>query len=130
MDYTKRVLRFVKFRDKEFHNLILKFLINLKELESWDFKFATTPKFQLDINMGHLRLELTILKGHINKYAIKDLNDNEITELDDSFEQGLCQLINVKLKKNSLLEIFEKYNLIESHENFNFILNYINKNIS
>lgn len=103
---------------------------SLTELESWDFKFATTPKFQLDINMGHLRLELTILKGHINKYAIKDLNDNEITELDDSFEQGLCQLINVKLKKNSLLEIFEKYNLIESHENFNFILNYINKNIS
>lgn len=80
--------------------------------------------------MQHLRLELMIVKGHINKYIIKDSNGNEITELDDSLRKGLDQLINIKLKKNKFAEAFDKFNLIESNENFTFILDYINKNIS
>lgn len=107
------------------HRLSSLFETSLKELESWDFQFSTTPKFQLEIDLNETKIELTIFKGKIKEYIVKD---NAV--LEHSMSSGLDNLIGINLRRNDLNEAFEKYNLVQLNLKFRMIYDYVNKNIS
>lgn len=103
---------------------------SLEELESWKFRFATTPKFQLAIDLEMIKLSLTIQNGAISKYEAVNASDGMEVELSNSFTIGLDRLVGVRLKIDDLNHVFEEFKLLEMDKRFDLILNYFNKNIS
>lgn len=99
---------------------------NLKELQSWDFRFGATPKFQLKIDLEQYRnLVLNIVNGELKDYQI-DTKDLE----NENFKNGLNLLLGSKLQKEVLNGLFNQHNLVNLDEKFDRLLDFINKNIS
>ena len=116
-----------KYVDPEDANLAPLFEKNLKELESWDFKFAYTPQFELSIG---LTKENSLILG-ISNGLVKEFRFS--TNEDDSIKNHIGKLIGVKFIKTDLVNaLLEDINLelFNSNENFKHILEFINKNIS
>lgn len=96
----------------------------MQELESWEFQFASTPKFKLGIPLSKSKLELAIEKGLIKSYKLEECETNE------SLSTGLDHLMGTKLRQPDLVDAFIKYGLNELDEDFKLIFSYLNKNIS
>jgi len=100
----------------------------IKELESWQFQFAATPKFQLAIASGQFKLDLTVQNGLISSYELKF----SLVEMDSvALRTGLDCLLNTRLKLDDLNRVFTDSQLLQIDTVFfGHILNYFNKNLS
>lgn len=104
-------------------SLVKLFESSLNELHSWEFKFASTPQFEL-----HLTGDLVLI---ITNGLVKEIRNSNAH--DDLLKNQLNKLIDVKFTHTDLVNALLNdvpHDLVNSNLIFKDILNFINKNIS
>ena len=96
---------------------------SLQELQSWEFQFGATPKFQLAVRLSaELNINFTILNGIISEY--------ELIDPAHSLRESLDKLVGTRLKHSDLNQVFDRFNLCQLDSHLANLLNFFNKNIS
>jgi lipoyltransferase 1 len=100
------------------------------DLKIWEHLFASTPKFELQIDLDQSqRLNLTISNGLIKDFKIETSNAGDKTPEMQSFKEFLKLLLNAKLDRKTLLDLIEKNTLLDKSYVCVSLFNFINKNI-
>ena len=113
--------------DPEHPDLVKLYEINLNELKSWEFRFGSTPQFDLLIELDdQSQLTIVVSNGAIKEFRSKNIND-------DLFRENLNKLVGVRLLNTELVDAFLKNfstpELISSNY-FKQVFDFLNKNIS
>ncbi len=113
--------------DPEHPELVNLYETNLNELKSWEFRFGSTPQFDLVLDLGNQsQLTIVVSNGSIKEFRLDNIND-------DLFKENLNKLIGVRLINSELVDAYRKnFSSSEFVSNNYFIqvLDFLNKNFS
>ena len=100
---------------------------SVKELQSWDYIFGSTPKFQLTIDLDSERsakVVLTVVNGLITEF---ELTSEEL----EPIRQTLQSFVGSKFTSEDLGKQFDQHvALVNSNTHFKNLYDFVNKNVA
>jgi lipoyltransferase 1 len=103
---------------------------SLAELQSWEYIYGTSPKFQLNVNLrDDVKFSIEIYNGLIKNVQVNNLEGSS-KELKNFIGSLNALIVNIKLERSCLLSIFERNGLLRASSLYEQFVDFINRNLN